>query len=96
MAESVRVVPTSLGTSDWRVEFADGTYICDIRLDISSMMNASRYYFLVDGQVTKEGTFNFAVWDYDAVRELLTLLVHSMYRDANIDVRVPARQAVGR
>ncbi|MDQ7814222.1 MAG: hypothetical protein RDU25_00225 [Patescibacteria group bacterium] len=85
----IRVYPTGLGTRDWRVEFADGRQICDIRLAVSSIMNGSRYYIIVDGTVTKEGTFDFAVWDWDAARELLTALVRSMYLDAEISVEIP-------
>ena len=91
MAESIRVVPTTFGTADWRVEFADGKYVCDIRLEISSMMNASRYYVLTDGQLAKEGTFNFDAWDYEAAGELLSQIVRSMYPSASVDVRVPQR-----
>jgi len=85
----IRVYPTALGTRDWRVEFADGREICDIRLAVSSMLNGSRYYIIVDDMVTKEGTFNFGVWDWDTVRELLTALVKSMYPDAEISVAIP-------
>lgn len=91
MAEAIRVFPTSFGTSDWHVEFTDGGYICDIRLEISSMLNASRYYVLHDGKLVKEGTFNFGVWDYDAVREVLTALVKSMYSDATVTIDLPTR-----
>lgn len=97
MAEAIRVFPTSFGTSDWRVELVDGRYICDVRVEISAMLNASRYYVLHDGKLVKEGTFNFDVWDDDAVRELLTALVKSMYADATVTIDRPARmrRAVG-
>ncbi len=93
----IRVYPTSLGMSDWGVAFADGRHMCDIRLAISSILNASRYYVVVDDAVTKEGTFNFGVWDWDTVEELLKALVHSMYADAEVTVEVPrpARVAQG-
>lgn len=51
MAEAIRVFPTSFGTSDWRVELVDGRYICDVRVEISAMLNASRYYVLHDGKL---------------------------------------------
>ena len=89
MAELIRVLPASYGTADWRVEFVDGKYICDIRLEISSMLNASRYYVLLDGVLGKEGTFTFSVWDHDAIRELLTAIVRSMYAEARVEVRLP-------
>ena len=85
----IRVYPIGFGTRDWRVEFADGGQICDIRLSVSSIMNGSRYYIIVDGAVAKEGTFNFSVWDREAAGELLTKLVQNMYPDAAISVEVP-------
>lgn len=93
----IRVYPTSFGTSDWRVEFTDGRHICDIRLAISSILNGSRYYIIVDGMVAKEGTFNFGVWDWEAANELVTALVRNMYTDAEITVERPrpARAAQG-
>ncbi|HKY36530.1 MAG TPA: hypothetical protein VJN18_11360 [Polyangiaceae bacterium] len=90
MAERIRVVPTRFGTSDWRAEFIDnGKYICDIRFDISSMLNGSRYYVLQDGVVAKEGSFNFGVWDYDAVRDVLAQIVRRMYAGASVEVEMP-------
>jgi hypothetical protein len=92
MAERIRVAPTSFGTSDWRAEFVDNSaYICDIRLDISSMLNGSRYYVLQGDMLAKEGSFNFGVWDHDTVRDVLTKIVRSMYAEANVEVDMPAR-----
>jgi hypothetical protein len=97
MAEVIRVVPISVGASDWRVESGDGKYLCDIRLEISLVWNASRYYILRDGKLVREGTFNFRAWNDDATQELLTALVKSMYPHAKITVEIPTPlgQAVG-
>lgn len=89
MTHSIRVVPTSYGTTDWRVTFDDGRFICDIRLVISSMLNGSRYYVLDgEGGVVKEGTFSFDVWDLSAVHETVTAIVRSMYADAKVSVEL--------
>jgi hypothetical protein len=97
MAEDIRVVPTSFGTSDWRVESGDKTYLCDIRLEISLTLNASRYYILRSGKLVREGTFNFRAWNDDATQELLIALVKSMYPHSKVTVELPTPlgQAVG-
>jgi hypothetical protein len=92
MAEAIRVVPTSYGTSDWRVEFTDGAYICDIRIEISSTLKGS-YYVLTDGRLAKEGTFNFRAWDEQAVRDVLTGIVRSMYPGADVAIHMQPRRA---
>ena len=92
MSEKIRAYMTGNGTADWRAEFVDnGAYICDIRLSISSVLNGSHYYVLREGSLVKEGTFNFGVWDWDAVREVVEAILRSMYSDARITVEVPAQ-----
>jgi|HubBroStandDraft_6_1064221.scaffolds.fasta_scaffold168206_2 hypothetical protein len=96
MAEAIRVVSTSLGTSDWRVERADGTYLCDIRIELSASYYGSRYYVLRDGHLQKEGTFTDDAWDDDAVRDVLTAIVRQTSPNATVTVeRRPQRRAVG-
>jgi hypothetical protein len=73
--------------STWAVRFEDGAAICQIKLSISSMLNGSRYYVIVDDLVSKEGTFNFGVWDDATARDLLSRLVRSMYPDAAVTVQ---------
>ncbi|MBI4956367.1 MAG: hypothetical protein HY908_30400 [Myxococcales bacterium] len=91
----VKVYPMRYSASDWRVEFADGKYICDIRVALSSIPNASRYYVLMSGEVAKEGTFSFSAWDAEAVEELLTAVVRSMYAAAQVSVEpAPSRRAI--
>ncbi len=53
------------------------------------MRNASRYYVLVDGSVTKDGTFDFTLWDWDAARELLTAIVRTMCPNDELNVEAP-------
>ncbi len=84
MTHLIRAKQTSHDTTDWRVTFDDGTYICDIRLSISSMLNGSRYYVFEGDQLGKEGTFNFGVWDWDTVKETVTAIVKSLYADAEV------------
>ena len=91
MAQSIRAVPTSHGTTDWRVTFDDDRYICDLHLVVSSMLNGSRYYVLdEEGGVVKEGTFDFGMWDWDTIRETVAAIVRSMYADAEVAVELPA------
>ncbi len=96
MAEMIRVVSTSPGTSDWRVERADGTQVCDIRIELSASYYGSRYFVLRGGRLEKEGTFTYDAWDDAAVREVLTAIVRQTSPDATVTVeRRPQRRAVG-
>jgi hypothetical protein len=87
--EAIRVVATTLGTSDWRVERADGTYLCDIRIELGSY--CSRYLVLRDGHFQKEGTFFRDVWDDDAVRHVLAAIVWQTSPNATVTVERPPR-----
>jgi hypothetical protein len=93
----IHVVSTTHGTSDWRVEKADGTYLCDVRLELSASFYGSRYYVLDGGQLKREGTFTFDVWDDGAAREVLTAIVKKwLAPDATVVVeRQPQRRAMG-
>jgi len=92
MTPRIHVTPT-YATSDWRASFEDGTYICDIRLSISSMLN--RYHIIQDGKVVKDGTFTFGLWDRETIRDTLVAIVHSMYQSAEVTVELPKMRAVG-
>ena len=91
MPEAIRVVPTGLGTADWRVEKADGTYACDIRIDLSAQLHGSRYFILRDGEFRKMGNFTVDFWDEEAVHEVLTEIVHEMYPGVQVTVETPPR-----
>lgn len=87
MAEAIHVVRTGFGKTDWRAEFAEsGSYICDIRIQLSLMLNGSRYYVLRDGKVVKDGSFNFDTWTEETERDLLTGIVRSMYPEATVTI----------
>lgn len=75
--------------------FDDGTHICDIRLSISSMLNGSRYYIIQGGEVVKDGTFNFGLWDRETIRETLVAIVRSMYQGADVTVELPEARVAG-
>jgi hypothetical protein len=78
------------GTSRWSVALADGKPVCEIRVRLSSTRKASLYYVLVDETVVQEGHFNFLLWDWAAIEDLLTKLVRRMYPDAEIVIEVPS------
>lgn len=87
MTPTIRITPTAPGTSDWRAERTDtGRALCDIRLNISSMLNASRYYVIIDGEVRREGTFNFDLWDAETIRDVLTQIVQKLVPGAQVEV----------
>jgi hypothetical protein len=91
MSRHLRIIPKYSSTSDWRVQEADGTHLFDIRLLLSSVLNASRYHFLDEkGWVMKTGTFNFKFWDRSTVAQLLTGLVQSACPGAEVEVQFPA------
>jgi RNA polymerase sigma factor (sigma-70 family) len=94
-AEAIRVVSTGLGTDDWRVERSDGTYLCDIRIELSASYYGSRYYVIRDGRLRKEGTFTFDAWDDAAVRDVPTAIVRQTSPKAAVSVELPQRRAVG-
>lgn len=91
MPEAIRVVATGLGTADWRVERAGGTYLCDIRIELSALFYGSRYFILRDGEFRKMGKLTLDFWDEETVREVLTEIVHEMYPDARVTVEMPQR-----
>jgi hypothetical protein len=87
MAKRLQVVPSSFGTSAWRVQTPDGEFLCEIRIMVSSMFNGSRYHFIdADGRVTKSGVFNFEIWDWNTIVQLLTDLVRTMAPEAEVEV----------
>jgi hypothetical protein len=88
----VKVMVTRLGsgTSRWSVALQDGKPVCEIRVRLSSTRNASLYYVLEGETVVQEGHFNFLLWDWAAIEDLLTKLVRRMYPDAEIVIEVPS------
>jgi hypothetical protein len=98
MSKKIKVTPRHFGTNEWRAVDEDtGDYLCDIRLSISSMLNGSRYYVLVNDSLKRDGTFNFGVWDHEAIQETVKAILHSMYEGAEITVELPrpTEKAVG-
>ena|SRR5277367_1690442 len=96
MNETIRVVSTSHGTDEWRAERADGSYLCDVRLELSARRYGSRYYVLRNGRLDDEGTFTFDVWDHDAMRDVLTAVMKARYSGATVTVDLqPQRRAMG-
>jgi hypothetical protein len=79
MAEAFRVVYTSRGGT-WRVEKLDGTYRCDIRLDVCTNSYTSQYLVLQDGSLFDKGRFVFDVLSDQAVRDVLRDVVAAVVR----------------
>ena len=91
-----RVSP--FGTADWRATREDGMHLFDVRLQISSMMNGSRYFILGPrGDVVRHGTFNFGVWDEREIGRVLAAIVEVVSPGARVevDVGVVDRAAAG-
>ncbi len=84
-------------TSEWRVIGNNGDSLFEIRLQISAMLNGSRYFVLRPrGEVLHHGTFHFEVWDYPAMTQVLTAIVKTVAPDAEVDVETaPLQQASG-
>jgi len=84
--QAIRVVSTSSATTDWRATRADGTYLCDIRLDLFVNCQGSRYFIVKEGSLVKEGTFSCTDWDDETAREVLTLIMVKMCPGAEVHV----------
>jgi hypothetical protein len=79
MAEAIRVVYTSRSRR-WRVEKLDGTYCCDIRLNVCTTSYTSEYLVLQDGSLYDRGRFVFDVLSDQAVRDVLRDVVAAVVR----------------
>ena len=86
MAEVVQVVPKpGLARNRWLASYEDGTPLFEIRLEISSMLNGSRFYIVSPaGDVVGDGTFDFGVWDARTRQETLAAIVKSKIHDAAV------------
>ncbi len=85
-----------LGTDDWRVLRDDGVHLFDIRLQISSMLNGSRYFVISPrGEVVRDGTFNFGVWDQNDIAQVLVAIVEAGApgSEVDVDLSLPRRAA---
>jgi hypothetical protein len=87
-----------LGTDEWRALRDDGAHLFDIRLQISSMLNGSRYFIINPrGEVVRDGTFNFGVWDQSEIAHVLAAIVGvvSPGSQVQVDLSILHRAAAG-
>jgi len=85
------------GMDEWRAVREDGTHLFDVRLQVSSMLNGSRYFVISPrGEVVRDGTFNFGVWNQDEISQVLAAIVTVIApgSDVNIELSLPRRAAV--
>lgn len=98
MSSAVHVHRLSpLGTDEWRV-VRDVGFPPDIRLQISSMLNGSRYFVISPhGEIMRGGTFNFGVWDPKEMAEVLAAIVAAVRpgSEVHVDLSLPRRMAGG-
>jgi hypothetical protein len=84
-----RVSPS--GTAEWRAVRSDGSPLFEIRLQLSSMLNGSRYFVISPrGDVVRHGTFNFDAWDSSAIVQVLSAIVAAVSPGSEVDVEVEA------
>ena len=101
MSDKIHVQRVSpFGTDEWRAVRGDGELLFEIRLQISSMLNGSRYFvFSPRGDVVRHGTFNLGalgVWSYPEIVEALTAIITAVVPGSEVDVKIdPLRQASG-
>jgi len=90
---AIRVVSTSPATTEWRATRADGTYLCDIRLQLFVSWRGSHYCILNVGSLVTEGDFFCADWNDESAREVLTAIMVKMCPGAEVHVgdRRPAQ-----
>jgi hypothetical protein len=97
MSDSIHVQRVSpLGTDEWRATRDDGAHLFDVRLQISSMLNGSRYFVINPrGEVVRHGTFNFGVWNEQEIVQVLTAIVTTVSpgSDVRIELSLPRRAA---
>ena len=98
MSDKIHVQRVSpLGTGDWRATRSSGDPLFDIRLQISSRFNGSRYFVISPhGDVVRYGTFHFETWDHSAMKEVLVGIVTKLVPESEVDVELdPPQQASG-
>ena len=79
-----------LGTDQWRALRDDGAHLFDIRLQISSMLNGSRDFVISPrGEVVRDGTFNFGVWDQSEIAQVLAAIVGVVSPGSEVHVELP-------
>jgi hypothetical protein len=93
---ALRAFVTSPGTADWRVEKADGTPLCDIRIRLSAKLHGSRYDVLREGGLLKQGTFTYERWDDETVRAVITGILRGVSPGAEVTVELPPRAGAPR
>ena len=98
MSEKIHIERVSpFGTAEWRAVRSDGALLFEIRLQISSRLNGSRYFVIGPrGDVVRHGTFHFDAWDHAAIAEVLTAIVTTIAPGAEVDVEIsPPQRASG-
>lgn len=98
MSDKIHVQRVSpFGTSEWRAVRSDGHPLFEIRLQISSMLNGSHYFVIGPrSEVIHHGTFNFEVWDYSAMAQVLTAIIKTVAPDSEVEVEIePLQRASG-
>jgi hypothetical protein len=98
MSEKIHVERMSpFGTAEWRAVRANGDSLFEIRLQISSRLNGSRYFVIGPrGDVVRHGSFHFDAWDSPAIAEVLTAIVTTVAPGAEVDVAIsPPQRASG-
>ncbi|HEX2685638.1 MAG TPA: hypothetical protein VHN14_03430 [Kofleriaceae bacterium] len=84
---------SSFGTGEWRAVRSDGHLLFEIRLQISAMLNGSRYFVMSPrGEVVRHGSFHFETWDYPTIRQVLTAIVTAVVPDSEVDVELEVPQ----
>ena len=98
MSDKIHVHRVSpLGMEEWQAVREDGAHLFDIRLQVSSMLNGSRYFIISPrGEVVRDGTFNFGVWNQDEIAQVLAAIVTVIAPGSDVDVELslPRRAAV--
>jgi len=98
MSDKIHVQRASpFGNDEWRAVRSDGDPLFEIRLQISSMLNGSRYFVLSPrGEVVRHGTFNFGAWNYAEIAQILAAIVTAVSPGAEVDVELdPPQRASG-
>lgn len=94
MSDKIHVQRVSpFGTGEWRAVRSDGHPLFEIRLQISSRLNGSRYFVMSPGgAVVRHGNFHFETWDYPTMGQVLTAIVMAVAPDSEVDVELDVSQ----
>lgn len=98
MSEKIHVQrASSYGTAEWRAVRSNGDLVFEIRLQLSSMLNGSRYFVLgPHGEVVRHGTFNFDAWDSPAIVKVLSAIITAVAPGSEVEVEIDSlRRASG-